>query len=100
VGLPLVPLGRLQSIPLQVQDDVATRLLGVAEQEVSHVHAVDHPVAGDLRAGDLQQRCVPVDRVHELVADRPGRYLPGPPNDAGRPVRPLECGKQAAAPRS
>ena len=98
VHLPLMPLRRLQPVALQAQDDVAARLVGIAQQEVGHVHAVDLPVTRHRAAAGLHQRGEEVDLVDQLVADLAGGHLPGPADEARRPVGALQRGEQPAPP--
>ena len=100
VHLPLMPLSRLQPVALEAQHDVASRLFGVTQQEIGHVHAVDLPVGWHRAAARLHERREEVDLVDELVADLARGNVSGPPDDARRPVRALERGEQPAPPRS
>ena len=100
VQLPLVPLDRLQPVALDAQYRVAARLLGVTQQEVGHVHAVDLTVGRHRAAARFHQRREEVDLVDELVTDLPRGDLPRPANDARRSVRALERGEQRAPPRA
>ena len=54
---------------------------------------------GTVATAGLHQRGEEVDLVHELVADPAGGHLPGPADQARRPVGALQRGEQPAPPR-
>src|SRR3989304_563609 len=100
MGVSLAPFHGLQAVRGPDREAIALRLLGLAEEEVRLVEAVEWPVRGHFRAAEFGERGEHVHAMHDLVAHALGGNLAGPANQEGHANSCLHSGGILPAPRT